>query len=160
MRYIKGQEGKYSISEDGRVWSHPRKYVKTGRYIKPFLGTHGYYSVNLGHSDHRLIHRLLAETFIDNPLRLPWINHINGIKTDNRLDNIEWCNPSENNYHAINMGLRKAPRKITKSECDLIFMFRKNGLSQTQISKKFNVGRATIQRVLNGTHGYGMIRNA
>lgn len=73
------------------------------------LSRYGYMIVQLyiGKKTHtRSIHRLLAEAFISNPDNKRCVNHINGIKNDNRLDNLEWATDKENVAHAINMGLR------------------------------------------------------
>lgn len=76
------------------------KPFKNGRKDKKYL------SVELL-SINRQIHRLVAEAFIPNPENKPFINHINGTKTDNRVENLEWCTASENMQHAWDTGLQK-----------------------------------------------------
>lgn len=92
--------GNYIVYEDGRVWS--KHYNKL---LKPF-NRNGYLRVNLDGKTFSH-HRLLAELFIPNPNNLPQVNHKNGIKNDNRLDNLEWCDNSYNQKHAWYIGLNK-----------------------------------------------------
>lgn len=89
----------YQISDDGRVWSKNRN-----KYLKP-IDVNGYKKVSLyknGKLHQRLIHRLVAEAFIPNPNAYEEINHINEDKSDNRVENLEWCTSSYN----INYGTR------------------------------------------------------
>lgn len=108
-------EGLYQISNLGNVRSqHSNKMngQKPGKLLKITLMKSGYMSLELRMSDtnkRHLVHRLIAESFISNPDNKPIVNHINGIKTDNRIENLEWCTQSENIRHAIDTGLIKGP---------------------------------------------------
>jgi len=98
MKPIKNYDGLYSATEDGRIFSHIKnKFLSSGK--------NGYSNIRLRKTPFK-IHRLIAETFIPNPENKPCVNHKNGIKTDNRIENLEWCTYSENSYHALSTGLR------------------------------------------------------
>lgn len=107
---IKGYEGLYQVSNRGRVKSLERRVVgKNGNMYyyhekikKACLMNHGYMVVDLhknGKNKHAYIHRLIAEYFIPNPENKPQINHKNGIRHDNRIENLEWVTCYENNKH-------------------------------------------------------------
>lgn len=106
---IKGFEGRYNINTSGDIMTLSVKSNKHDGMKTHKLSRHGYKIVQLyiGRKTHtRSIHRLLAETFIPNPLSKRCVNHINGIKHDNRLENLEWVTDKENVSHAISLGLR------------------------------------------------------
>ena len=116
-RDIEGYEGLYQVSSLGRVKGLPRKvnnhtgYIQLKeRYIKGHPITKGYLQIQLSikpKRDLKLIHVLVAQAFIPNPKGYPQVNHINGVKTDNRVTNLEWCDNSMNQLHAYKMGLNK-----------------------------------------------------
>lgn len=109
-RDIPGYEGLYQVSNAGRVKSLARLsapfngnvYTVRERVLKPWMQNAGYLVVGLNSKARRkehLVHRLVASAFISNPERLPIVNHINGVKTDNRVDNLEWCSEEFNAWH-------------------------------------------------------------
>ena len=108
-RPIRGTNGYYNISNTGIVWSNYRNIP-----LKPTVDRYGYQRVTLsinGRHFYRTIHRLVAEAFIANPLRLSTVNHINEIKTDNRVENLEWTNVATN----VNHGTRN--QRMADSKC-------------------------------------------
>lgn len=86
---------------------HGNVYNKKKILLKPWVNHYGYKTLTL-HGVKVLVHRLVAQTFIPNPENKRCVNHKNGIKTDNRVENLEWCTYAENNLHAYRV-LMKAP---------------------------------------------------
>lgn len=108
---IVGFEERYLVSDSGQVWSLMRQ-----RALKPAIDKYGYEKVGLsdGRKLHtRSVHRLVAQAFIPNPENLPTVNHINEIKTDNRMVNLEWSSIADNDNH----GTRN--KRMAETKCRL-----------------------------------------
>jgi len=105
VKEIEGFEGQYAITKDGKVWS-----FKTNKWISIHRIYSGYERVTLRDSKnknkahHFLVHRLVANAYLENPDGKLEVNHINSIRDDNKLENLEWATRSENNRHAWNCG--------------------------------------------------------
>jgi len=171
---IKGYEGYYQISNRGRVKSLARKtkYQNTTRELKEkikstFISTNGYERVELSKDNSNKkynIHRLVAEAFITKIEGKEFVNHINGIKTDNGVENLEWCSQSENELHAYRTGLaknsekqRNAVSKYAKEnrvkpiiQLGIDGSFIKEWKSAVKASEILKIGNKTISNCVTG----------
>lgn len=113
---IRGYEN-YKVSTRGRVQN-----TKTGKILAPFTTKNGYQVVSpcRGGKSHNLyVHRLVADAFMPTENTDLQVNHKNGIKSDNRLENLEWCTASENHLHrSRTLGIKRSPEHMRKM-CDL-----------------------------------------
>jgi len=124
---IDGTNGLYQVSDEGRVrkvtakcCSRTQKRWGAYRYLKPVRHKgHGtdYLDIQLGGTRRELIHRLVAKAFIPNPDKLPQVNHLNGVGTDNRVSNLEWCTNRQNTLHAKANGWTRPGKEARPIRC-------------------------------------------
>lgn len=101
---IEGTDGRLEISSYGRVKSN----LRDGRILKATPDAKGYLRLRVTLDRVKMsykIHRIVAQTFIENPDNLPQVNHIDGDKTNNHVENLEWVSNIDNAHHAISKGL-------------------------------------------------------
>ena len=137
---IKGYEGLYQVSNLGRVKSLPHGRTK-GCILRPW-NNKGYQVVGLWEGTpskmRKLsVHRLVAEAFISNPENKPCINHIDGIRNNNNITNLEWVTPSENTQHAVDTGLFLPTREKP------VIQYNLNGEKLNEFKSTMEAGRLT-----------------
>jgi hypothetical protein len=134
------------ITKEGRLY-------KNGKEKKLTLDN-GYLTTNFMGKKY-LVHRLVAQEYISNPNNLPQVNHINGIKTDNRVENLEWVTAKQNIFHRDNIiktgikGEKVYQSKFSDIEANKIrseYRFRK--ITQKKLSEKYHVCEETIGRII------------
>ena len=142
----------YYVSNLGRIKSLKGK---NPRILKQNFNAHGYLQVSLSKNNIRKtyrVNRLVANAFISNPNNLPQVNHINCDKTDNRVENLEWCSISHNTKHAFDNDLCVKGEKHHKSKLkieDVIFIKNSN-LSQRKLALMFGVTKTAIFNIKKG----------
>jgi predicted XRE-type DNA-binding protein len=146
----------YEVSNLGKV-----RNINTSKVLKDRMNPKGYLNVVLyldGKTKHHSVHRLVALAFLPNPLNKSQVNHIKGReKTNNKVDNLEWCSNQENQRHAFDNGLQSARRgeknnfsTLSESKVLEIRSLLSKGVSQYKIAEMFNVGRSCIASIQAG----------
>jgi len=160
---FKNREQPYEVSDRGRVRRSlvaPQQMGSVpGRILKLTITKNGYNRVNLQYrwkSKVYLVHRLVATAFISPCPRRLQVNHLNGKKTDNRSENLEWVTPKQNMRHAFEIGLIPDRRgegsncsKLTNREVYEIRRRVRAGESQTHLGKCFRISRSSIWLIAN-----------
>lgn len=160
-RKIPGYESSYEASNLGRIKSN---LGLKDRIMKQSLKKMGYFHVDLykkGVPYTTSVHRIVALTFIENKEEKEQVNHKNGVKTDNRVENLEWCSREENIKHAFINKLNHRGERIRQSilkEHQVKEIRAKykpptghygNGRSQRSLAKEYGVNQGTIWNILN-----------
>lgn len=143
----------YYICSNGRIFNQRG-------FLNPYKNGAGYLTIDTRKDDVRtcpVIHRLVAKAFIPNPHRKPEVNHINGDKTDNRVENLEWVTHSENIRHAFRTGLecnkgeQHPSHKLTSIDVQEIRKLLSSGkFTHREIASMFNVSRYAITDINRG----------
>ena len=145
----------YIVTSEGRVFTYHHNWKKWAeqKYRKH---NNGYLRATIYGKD-EYVHRLVAKFFIPNPNGYSEVNHIDGDKTNNKVENLEWCSRSQNNRHAFQTGLRsyeelrsiaKLPKlKRRKFSAEQIIEIRQSSESDTVLSRKYGVARGAIYNI-------------
>lgn len=144
---------KYAACTTGKIYS-----IRAGRYLKETNNPrNGYNSLMLAQDGKRetwLVHRLIALAFLDNDQDKPCVNHINGVKTDNRVSNLEWVTYKENSEHMIDMGLKPSCvntyRTLSDETAHTICKLIGDSWRNKDIASLLNVDRQTVANIRLG----------
>lgn len=137
------------VYSDGRIWSKLVNRFCSTKITKTSKQQYELFKIN---RKPVYVHRLIAECFIPNPLNLPQLNHKNGIKTDNRAENLEWVTRKENIKHAYKTGLinnkgeKHTVAKLTDEEVYKI-KYELKHLGSCELGKMYNVSHACISLI-------------
>lgn len=163
---VRGYEGVYQVSNLGKIRSIDRLCVDVngknrrmkGREILQAINTVGYKKVTLsanGESVNFLVHRIVAEAFIENSQNKRTVNHIDGNKHNNNALNLEWMSHSENERHAMNIGIKvhknSKPRRLNHEILAVSLSIKRDKETMTyqQLSKKYSMSFSSVWKALN-----------
>lgn len=160
-RDVKEFEGYYQISNLGRVKSFMvcNSHQKVPRILKPSKDRKGYLGYHIG-GKRKKAHRLVADAYIPNVFDKPQVNHIDGNKSNNRVDNLEWCTNSENQIHSNKMGLRKIKKGSEVYNARAVKQFDIYGNlinvwgSGADVERILKINQSSVSSCCLGKYGY------
>lgn len=144
-------DSNYKVSNYGRIFSK-----RTNKILKGELTEKGYIRVALTEHKRYLVHCIVAQTFIPNPENKPQVNHIDGNKQNNYVDNLEWCTQSENMRHALKTGLKIMPKGKDVYNARVVYQYDKNNNlikrweCMSTASQTLKISQRDIVRVCKG----------
>jgi hypothetical protein len=147
MRVLSLFDGKYEVTEEGSVFSN----VGNKKELIGKITNGGYRMIILTVNKkklYKLVHRIVAEAFIENPLNKPEVNHINGDKTDNRVENLEWVTAQENQLHATKTGLQLYKIDMQKA-CEIRDLYKSGRYTQRVLAEMYGLKKTQIGYILN-----------
>lgn len=154
---VVGFEGIYLVSNLGRIQSLARDRILENKILKQYINFSGYVIIKLqnnGKIFSRKVHRLVAIAFKPNPNNYSEINYISGVKTENHVENLEWCDHHHNMKHAVKMGLHRCIQgedihlaKLTEEQVLEIREKRKSGVSLNQLALEYKVSKTTTSKI-------------
>lgn len=155
-RDIKDYKNLYQVSNFGNVRSLKRKNTN-GKILKPIKDKDGYFRVTLSKNNVRkncFIHRLVAQSFIPNVYNLPQVNHKDVNPSNNKAENLEWCNSKYNNTYGDR--LKRLSRNLSKPiiQYDFNLNYIKEWISAKEASTTLNINRTNIVSCLKGRRNF------
>lgn len=142
VRHIPGYEGLYAVTRVGVVYSLPRKFSRKLRVMKPVKNMKAEYIRIALTKDGRTklvyLHQIVAMTYISNPHNKPMVNHIDGDKTNCRVENLEWVTRMENYIHAVELGLYPNA-KIHPSQKREVYDLVISGVPVAQVAQRYGM---------------------
>lgn len=169
--WIDGYAGVLQVSDSGRVRRHSYSCITTGRWgtphittkpnkiLSPYVGRHGYPTIAVqidGRRKKFLVHRLVARAFADGFREDLTVNHINGVKTDNRASNLEWVTLGRNTElqwldALVDLRGDKSPnRKLNSSQVRIMRRLLKLGATPNELADLVRVSPRTIYKIRDG----------